>query len=799
MAEEIKYQFSPLVPLRDIVLFPKMIAPLFVGRHKSVQAIKYAQESKKDLILVTQKNSDINDPKEEDLYKVGVKAKIVQSIKLPDGTLKVLVEAKERVKLVQVIYNKDHMQVMVENIAIADDTSMKSKALAKALIGKFEEYAKLNSKINHEALQVLENATETSHITDLVAANLQVDIAKKQEILEITDVKKRLETVIKDTQYEISLIETEHKIRDDVKTQMEKNQKEYFLNEQLKAINKELGHQEDVKSEVAEIEEKIKKLKLSKDARKKAESELKKLKMMNGMSAEAMITRNYLDTLLSLPWGKKSKLKNSIPRAETILNSDHYGLEKIKERILEYLAVQKRTKSLKGPILCFVGPPGVGKTSLARSIAEATGRKYARFSLGGVRDEAEIRGHRKTYLGSMPGKILNHIKKTETTNPVLLLDEIDKMGMDYRGDPAAALLEVLDPEQNDKFIDHYIEVEYDLSNVLFIATANSYNIPRPLLDRMEIIRVEGYIEDEKVQIAKKHLLPKQLKNHKLTKKELKINDAALLDIIRYYTKESGVRNLEREISKIARKSVIKIERDGVKSISVGAKNLEEFLGVRKFDFGRSEKDNIVGVTTGLAFTEVGGDILSIEALSLPGKGRVKATGKLGDVMQESAQAAYSYFRSNCTNLGLTPPQVMKKDVHIHVPAGATPKDGPSAGAAIFTSIVSCMTGIPVNKTVAMTGEITLRGRILPIGGLKEKLLAALRSGIKTVLIPEDNKRDLKEIPKNITEELKIIPVKHADEVLKRALTDTLTPVKWSESSEIEGFIEKNKENSVVTH
>lgn len=799
MAENINYHFYSLIPLRDIVVFPKMVAPLFVGRHKSIKAINYSKEQNKEIILVTQIDSSLNEPKEKDIYKIGVKAKILQSIKLPDGTLKVLVEAINRIEIAQVVENDDHLQALTRDLEVKNIDNIKIKALTKALINKFEEYSHLNPKVNFEALQTLETMSDADHISNIITSNLQIDISKKQEILEMLDIRKRLEKLIKLLQYEISVLETEQKIRSDVKSQMEKNQREYFLNEQLKAINKELGHQEDIKSETSEFENKIKTLKLSKEAKKKAKAELKKLKMMNSMSAEATITRNYLDTLLSLPWGKKTKLKHDINEAEKILDRDHYGLKNIKERILEFLAVQKRTNSLKGPILCFVGPPGVGKTSLARSIAEATGRKYTRFSLGGVRDEAEIRGHRKTYLGAMPGKIMSHLKKIESSNPIILLDEIDKMGMDYRGDPAAALLEVLDPEQNDKFVDHYIEVEYDLSNVLFIATANSYNIPHALRDRMEIIKVEGYIEDEKLQIAKKHLLPKLCESHKLEKKELTITDQAIIDIIRYYTREAGVRGLERELSKIARKTVIELEKNNAKEVKITQKNLENYLGVKKFDFGKTEKEDLVGVTTGLAYTEVGGDILSIEAITVPGKGRVKATGKLGEVMQESAQAAYSYFKSNCISFGITPPEVEKKDIHIHVPAGATPKDGPSAGIALFTSIVSCMTGIAVDKTIAMTGEITLRGRVLPIGGLKEKLLAALRSGVKTVLIPEENKRDLKEIPTNITEKLKIIPVSMADQVLKRALINTVKPVKWSELDEMNSLIKKNNENNMLAH
>lgn len=799
MAEELVYSIYPLVPLRDIVLYPKMVAPLFVGRSKSVQAINFSKEHNKELVFVTQKNPSEQEPTAKDMFRIGVKAKIIQSLTMPDGTLKILIEATERVKISQIMENDSYFQALINSFPDTTHDSIKAKALGKAVVKKFEEYIQLDPRVNHETVNALEHITDPAHISDLIASNLQVNIEKKQQLLEISDVKKRLEQILSLVQYEIKVLEVEQKIRTNVKKQLEKHHKDYFLNEQLKAINKELGNQEDIKSEISELEEKIKKVKLSPEAKKKAESELKRLKMANPMSAEAMVGRNYLDTLLSLPWGKKTKLKHDIARAEHILNRDHYGLDKIKERILEFLAVQKRTKSLKGPILCFVGPPGVGKTSLAKSIAEATGRKYARFSLGGVHDEAEIRGHRKTYLGSMPGKIINMVKKADSSNPIILLDEIDKIGRDMRGDPASALLEVLDPEQNDKFTDHYIEVEYDLSNVLFIATANSYNIHQALLDRMEIIKLEGYTEDEKLQIAKQHLLSKILKNHNLTSEELQISDKAILDTIRYYTKESGVRNLERELAKIARKVVIKIEKGKVKQFKILPKDLEDLLGVRKFDFGKSEKENLVGVTTGLAYTEVGGDILSIEALTIPGKGKVKATGKLGEVMQESAQAAFSYFKSYCTNFGVLPEEINKRDIHVHVPAGATPKDGPSAGIAIFTSIVSCMTGIPVDKTVAMTGEITLRGRVLPIGGLKEKLLAALRSGVKTVLIPEENKRDLKEVPKNITNKLNIIPVKTADQVIKRALINTIKPIKWSDSGKIGSFIEKNAETDIVTH
>lgn len=797
--KENKYRITPLIPLRDIVIFPKMIAPLFVGRGKSIKAIEQAQKDGAELLLVTQKDPTIIEPQISDLYGVGVLGKIIQTLKLPDNTLKILVEATTKVKIVKAIDNDGYFQGVIEPINEVDRDDLNTKAMMKSVITQFQEYAKYNSKINHEIFNILDEVKDAGHLADIITANLTLSIDKKQDLLEINNVKVRLKKLLIEIEYEISLFKSEQKIREDVKKQIDKTQKDYFLNEQMKAIQKELGTTKDGKSEFSTIEAKIKKIKLSEEAREKALAELQKLKITNSMSAEASVIRNYLDYLLDLPWGIHTKKEDDIERAEKILDSQHYGLQKVKERVLEFLAVQKRTKSNKGSIICFVGPPGVGKTSLARSIAEATGRKFEKFSLGGIRDEAEIRGHRKTYLGAMPGKIMYLLKKAKASNAVILLDEIDKMGSDFRGDPAAALLEVLDPEQNSKFVDHYMEVAFDLSEVMFIATANSSQMHRALLDRMEVIRIEGYTEDEKMQIAKKHLIKKQKHEHRLNSKEFAISDEALLNIIRYYTKEAGVRNLEREISKIARKTVREIEQHRKKSVVISNRNLEKYLGVRKFLFGESEEKSLVGVTTGLAYTEVGGDLLAIEAVTIPGKGQIKTTGKLGEVMQESAQAAFSYFKSNSLKYGIIPPKINKHDIHLHVPEGATPKDGPSAGIAMFTSIVSAMTSIPVNKSVAMTGEITLRGRVLPIGGLKEKLLAANRGGIKTVLIPYENEKDLDEVPENITKGLKIIPIKTADEVLKCALTDTIIPAKWSEGNDISDISLENPDNGIVTH
>lgn len=795
-----KHIIYSLIPLRDIVLFPKMIAPLFIGRTKSIKAIEKMDKFQKYIVLTTQKDSSQDSPKAKDIFSVGVIAKIIQTLKLPDGTLKVLIEAIKKVKLSKVIENDGFFQACVTNIEDEVVNDVETKALIKSVISLFTEYIKYSSNSNNEIMSIISEIKDPSYLSDIIIANMAIDIDKKQKLLEMTNAKNRLKDLLLVIEYEISLLKTEKKIKDNVKKQMDSAQKDYFLNEQLKAIHKELGSTDsNGKSEFEKIEEKIKTVKLSAEAKEKAESELNKLKMTNMHSAEATISRTYLDCLLNLPWGNQSKLKENITEAEKILDTDHYGLDKIKERIIEFLAVQKRTKTINGPILCFVGPPGVGKTSLAKSIADATGREFLRFSLGGIRDEAEIRGHRKTYLGSMPGKIIYLLKKGKTDNPVMLLDEIDKIGSDYRGDPASALLEVLDPEQNNKFVDHYLEVEYDLSKVMFIATANSMDLHPALLDRMEIIRISGYTEDEKLSIVEKYLLKKQRAIHKLTKKEFDISKKGILDIVRYYTKEAGVRGLEREISRLARKAVVEIEKKKKETFNIKSSDLKDLLGVQKYSYGESEKNHAIGVTTGLAYTQVGGDLLSIEAVALPGKGRIKATGKLGDVMQESAQAAYSYFKSASYKYGVKPEVYAKKDIHVHVPEGATPKDGPSAGVTMFTSIASVMTSIPVRADVAMTGEITLRGRVLPIGGLKEKLLAAHRGKIKTVLIPYENKKDLADIPKNILSGLKIIPIKNADEVLKYALIRKTKSIQCLESDSIYATDEENTNNTVVTH
>jgi len=765
----IPQNFYPVLPLRDIVVFPGMIVPLFVGRNRSVEALEYALEKKTKLILVTQRNAAQDDPKPEDLYRTGVLVNILQLLKLPDGTVKVLIEGISRIELNYYIENPSFFEAAVFNIAESPTKPEEVEPLLRSVVLSFENYVKLNKKIPYELISNIQKISNPSLVADTIATHLVLKLPEKQSLLETIDLNKRLEKLIEYTEREIDVLNTERKIRSRVRNQMEKTQKEYYLNEQMKAIKKELGDEEE-KNELKDLEEKIKNTKFSKEAEDKAKQEFKKLKMMSPMSAEAGIVRNYLETLVSLPWGITTSVNKNISKAEKSLDEDHYGLEKVKERIVEYLAVLQRSKEMKGTIICLVGPPGVGKTSLAKSIAKATSRNFIKISLGGVHDESEIRGHRRTYLGALPGKIIQGLKKAKSTNPVFLLDEIDKLGKDFRGDPAAALLEVLDPEQNTNFNDHYVEVDYDLSEVMFITTANSLNMPRPLLDRMEIIRLSGYTEDEKIGIATTHLIPKLAKKHGLKKKEWEISDEALKDVIKFYTRESGVRNLEREISKLMRKSVTEILKNKVKNISITPENLKKYAGVRKFDHNNAEIDNQVGVTTGLAYTEVGGDLLPIEAVVIPGgKGNITLTGQLGDVMQESAKAAWSYVRSRCYDFGIKKEMFLKNDIHIHVPEGATPKDGPSAGAAICNTIVSAFTGIPVNKNIAMTGELTLRGMVTPIGGLKEKLLAAVRGGIKTVLIPEKNVKDLEDIPDAIKNAVEIIPVSKVDEVLKYAL------------------------------
>ncbi len=773
----------PVLPLRDIVVFPHMIVPLFVGRDKSVRALEEVMQDDKQILLSSQIDPSVDDPDVDGIYQAGVLANVLQLLKLPDGTVKVLVEGQARVQITEFLENDQFFEARAEYLTEIPGDVTTTEALLRTVADEFERYAKVRKNIPEEALAAVGETTEPAKLADLVSGHLGIEVEQKQELLETLSVSERLEKVYGLMQGEMSVLQVEKKIKTRVKSQMEKTQREYYLNEQMKAIQKELGDGEDGSNEVAELEEKINETKLSKEAREKAEGELKKLRNMSPMSAEATVVRNYLDWILSLPWGTKSRVKKDLGRAQDILDADHYGLEKVKERIVEYLAVQQRSKKLKGPILCLVGPPGVGKTSLGKSVAKATGREFIRISLGGVRDESEIRGHRRTYIGSMPGKIIQALKKAKTTNPLILLDEIDKMGQDFRGDPASAMLEVLDPEQNSTFMDHYLEVEYDLSNVMFLTTSNSYNMPGPLLDRMEIIPLAGYTEEEKSEIAKQHLISKQVKNHGLKAKEFELTDEALQSIIRTYTREAGVRNLEREIAKVARKSLTKIIKKEADSVTVTPENLDDFLGVPKFRYGLAEQDDQVGVVTGLAWTSVGGDLLHIEALKLPGKGRMKTTGKLGDVMKESIDAASSYVRSISPQIGVKPPQFDKIDIHVHVPDGATPKDGPSAGLAMVTSIVSVLTGIPVRKDIAMTGEVSLRGNAMPIGGLKEKLLAALRGGIKTVLIPEENEKDLADIPDNVKEGLEIIPVEHVSEVLKQALVETPEPIEWDEAAE----------------
>jgi ATP-dependent Lon protease len=792
----------PVLPLRDIVVFPHMIVPLFVGREKSVRALEAVMKGNKEIFLIAQKNAADDEPEVGDLYEIGTVAIVLQLLKLPDGTVKVLVEGRNRAKVARFNGREDYLEAQITDI---DDELVETpelSALQRTVVSHFENYVKLNKKIASEVLGTVTATTDPSKLADTVAAHLGLKIADRQNLLAQENVTKRLEQIYGFMESEIGVMQVEKKIRSRVKRQMEKTQREYYLNEQLKAIQRELGDNDEGKDEAAEIAERIAKTKLSKEAREKAEGELKKLRAMAPMSAEATVVRNYLDWLLGLPWGKKTKIRKDVTAAEKILDGDHYGLEKVKERIAEYLAIQNRTNKVKGPILCLVGPPGVGKTSLGRSIAKATGREFLRFSLGGVRDEAEIRGHRRTYIGSMPGKIIQNMKKAGSHNPLFLLDEIDKMGQDFRGDPASALLEVLDPEQNNRFNDHYLEVDYDLSDVMFVTTANTLRMPQPLLDRMEIINLSGYTEDEKIEIAKRHLLPKIVEDHGLKKGEWSVSDEAIRDIVRYYTRESGVRSLEREIAKVARKSLKKIVQGKEKTIEITTENLISYSGQRKYRHGESELEDQVGATTGLAWTEVGGELLTIEAVTVPGKGNIKMTGKLGDVMTESISAALSFVKSKATVFGIKPTLFDKKDIHVHVPEGATPKDGPSAGVAMVTSMVSVLTGIPVRRDIAMTGEVTLRGRVLPIGGLKEKLLAALRGGITTVFIPKDNEKDLVEMPDNIKSGLKIISVSQVEQVLEQALTKPLVPIDWIE--EIEPVVAATKDgqaavSTAITH
>jgi ATP-dependent Lon protease len=774
-------EIFPVLPLRDIVVFPHMIVPLFVGRDKSVLALEEMMlTNQKDLILVTQKSPADDNPEAKDLYSVGTLGTLLQLLKLPDGTVKVLVEGTQRVRLNQFVDDAPFFQAYGSIIHEEDGAEEELEALTRAVVSQFEQYIKLNRKIPPEVLVTVNQITDPAKLADTVASYFSLKIPDKQILLETANISKRLEKVLGYIESESAVLHVEKKIRTRVKKQMEKTQREYYLNEQLKAINRELGEGEEGKDEIAELEDKIKKVKLSKEAREKALSEVRKLRTMNASSAESTVLRNYLDWLLNLPWKQRSRTKNDLSVAENILNKDHYALDKVKERILEYLAVQARVGKVRGQILCLVGPPGVGKTSLGKSLAKATGRSFVRMALGGVRDESEIRGHRRTYIGSMPGKIIQGMKKAKTSNPLFLLDEIDKLGSDFRGDPASALLEVLDPEQNAAFNDHYLEVDYDLSDVMFITTANTLKMPQPLLDRMEIIRIPGYTEDEKLIIAKEHLLPKQMEQHGLKKAEFSVDDDALMTLIRNYTREAGVRSLEREITNLCRKAVREIMSAKIKQLKVTDENLGTYAGVKLFRYGLAEENDTIGVTTGLAWTEVGGELLSIEAVVLPGKGKTQITGKLGDVMQESIQAALSYVRSHSTQFGLKPSLFERKDIHIHVPEGAIPKDGPSAGITMCTSIVSVLTGIPVRKDIAMTGEVTLRGNVLPIGGLKEKLLAAHRGGVKTVIIPYDNEKDLAEIPDNVTKGLTIIPVKHVDEVLRLALSSEPQPIEYSE-------------------
>ena len=780
MIETPKAALFPVLPLRDIVVFPHMIVPLFVGREKSIRALEEVMRDDKQILLIAQKNAGQDDPGTDDIYRVGTVSSVLQLLKLPDGTVKVLVEGNARAEINSFIDNPKFFQAHAEVLPESDSDPHELEALGRAVVTQFEQYVKLNKKVPPEVLVSLSQIDDPSKLADTVAAHLTLKISDKQELLETPSLADRLERLYGFMESEISVLQVEKRIRSRVKRQMEKTQREYYLNEQMKAIQKELGELEDGRDEVSELEERVRKTKLTKEARDKALGEVKKLRSMSPMSAEATVVRNYLDWMLSIPWKKRSKVSKDVKRAQQILDEDHFGLEKVKERILEYLAVQQRVDKMKGPILCLVGPPGVGKTSLGKSLARATGRNFVRVSLGGIRDEAEIRGHRRTYIGSMPGKVIQSMKKAKTSNPLFMLDELDKMGADFRGDPSSALLEVLDPEQNSNFNDHYLEVDYDLSDVMFVCTANTLRMPQPLQDRLEVIRIPGYTEDEKLEIARRHLIPKQIEGHGMKADEWAISDDALIDLVRYYTREAGVRNLEREIANLIRKATKEMLMEDKPRVKVSRRNLDRFAGVRKFRYGEAEHEDLVGVSTGLAWTEVGGELLTIEAIVVPGKGRMTTTGKLGDVMQESVQAAKSYVRSRSLTIGVIPPTFDKIDIHVHVPEGATPKDGPSAGVAMVSSIVSVLTKIPVKASLAMTGEITLRGRILPIGGLKEKLLAALRGGIKTVLIPKDNEKDLAEIPDNVKRGLTIIPVNTVDEVLKHALVRQPEPVEWAE-------------------
>jgi ATP-dependent Lon protease len=776
------FKKMPVLPLRNIVVYPHMVVPLFVGRDKSIAALEEVMDKGQELLFLAQKDADTNDPNEEDLYKIGTLGKVLQLLKLPDGTVKVLVEGLKRAKVEDLIPHEKFLEAKVEVLSEEKTEDKALIALSRQVVSRFEDFVKLNTKVASEVVSSLKDINDPSKIADTVASQMTGNVSEKQKILEIFNLEERLNDILGQLDGELSVLQVEKKIRRRVKNQMEKTQKEYYLNEQMKAIQKELDDDDEGIDDIAEIEEKIKNTKLSKEALEKTKNELKKLKQMSPMSAEATVVRNYLDWILDIPWEKKKKVKKDIGAAQETLDKDHYGLDKVKDRITEYLAVQNRSKKIKGPILCLVGPPGVGKTSLGKSIAAATGREFIRMSLGGVRDESEIRGHRRTYIGSMPGRIIQSLKKVKTSNPLFLLDEIDKLGSDFRGDPASALLEVLDPEQNNAFNDHYLEVDYDLSQVMFVTTANSLDIPQALADRMEIIRIAGYTEDEKLEIAKRHLVEKTKENNGLTDAEWKISDDAIQSVIKYYSREAGVRGLEREINTLARKAVKDIALNKSDSVNVTSENISDFLGVKKYRYGKTENDNLIGVVTGLAYTEVGGDILNVEAVMLPGNGKIKATGKLGDVMKESIDAASSFVRSRAVNYGIEPPIFQRKDIHVHVPEGATPKDGPSAGVAMVVAIISVMAEIPIKSDVAMTGEMSLRGRVLPIGGLKEKLLAATRSGIKTVLVPSENERELSEVPENIKEKLDIKLISTIDEALGFALTKKPVAIEWDEKA-----------------